>query len=124
MNYLSYHFLIDLLSSIGGVITFEQVFTYFRWRNVLYNLKLLRLFTFWRLNEQTSFLKERIRDKLGRRFPRLISLLSLIQVLFLFYLFIHFLATILIYRAVRELNTGESWYFLDKTTAVDYIIQS
>lgn len=122
MNYLSYYFLIDILSSIGGVITFERPITYFRWRNVLYYLKFLRFFTFWRLKEQFGFLKERIRDKFGRLFPRLISLLSLIQVLFVFYLFIHFLATILIYRAVKVMNSGESWFFLDKATAVEYII--
>ena len=124
LNYLSYHFLIDLLSSITGVITFQKVVRYHNWQDVLYTFKFLRFFSVLRLSEQVKFLTGRLRDKFGRLFPKLTATAPLIEVLFLFYLFVHFLATVLVWRAVNAISAGNSWYFTDQASIQEYRIQA
>ena len=52
LNYLNYHFMLDFVPSIIGIGLQNKVVHYFNIRDIVYNLKMLRLFSIVRLVTQ------------------------------------------------------------------------
>ena len=111
LNYADFYLLIDLLSSLVGICTFQRTVHYFSEYDVLYVLKIMRLFGLVRLYEQIQMLTETFVSNYRSRFPKITYLIPLIQVLLIFVFVIHQLSWILAYMAFKRGRFGDSWYF-------------
>ena len=110
-NYADYHLLLDFLSSVVGLLTFQDTINYAMNYDVFYLLKILRLFSLVRLYEQIQMLTERFAENSRSKFPRITVLIPLIQVLLTFIFVIHQLSFFLAYLAFKRGRFGDCWFF-------------
>ena len=103
--------LLDLLSSLAGLLTWNKKSNFHDINDIYYAFKILRFFTLIRLLDQiksgTSFLSHHFK----RTHPNLVNLIPLMGIISSFLYVLHVLAFLLSWLAINRLDSGDSWYF-------------
>ena len=100
------------MPSVVGLATLNKVIHYFYIRDIVFNLKLLRLCSIIRLVTQIKTTTDIFTKEYRRKYPRFNYLLPLIGVLCLFVYVLHWVAFLLAWISLSRIDSGDSWFYV------------